>query len=75
MGHELTHGVIEHSANLLYQDQPGALNEAFADIFGEMIEAWSKEEEGEAGLDYRPGPDLAQPLAAAARTWAARSAI
>lgn len=39
VGHELTHGVIEHSANLLYQDQPGALNEAFADIFGEMIEA------------------------------------
>ena len=40
VGHELTHGVISHSANLVYQDQPGALNEAFADIFGEMIEAW-----------------------------------
>ncbi len=39
VGHELTHGVITHSANLIYQDQPGALNEAFADIFGEMIEA------------------------------------
>ena len=42
VGHELTHGVIEHSANLLYQNQPGALNEAFADIFGEMIEARTK---------------------------------
>ena len=41
VGHELTHGVITHSANLIYRDQPGALNEAFADIFGEMIEAWS----------------------------------
>ena len=39
VGHELTHGVISHSANLVYRDQPGALNEAFADIFGEMIEA------------------------------------
>ena len=39
VGHELTHGVIYHSANLIYQNQPGALNEAFADIFGEMIEA------------------------------------
>ena len=39
VGHELTHGVIYHSANLVYQNQPGALNEAFADIFGEMIEA------------------------------------
>ena len=43
VGHELTHGVITHSANLVYRDQPGALNEAFADIFGEMIEAWSKD--------------------------------
>ncbi len=39
VGHELTHGVIDHSADLVYQNQPGALNEAFSDIFGEMIEA------------------------------------
>lgn len=57
VGHELTHGVIEHSANLLYQDQPGALNEAFADIFGEMIEAWSTRDEP----DWITGQDLALP--------------
>ena len=39
VGHELTHGVIQYSANLIYQNQPGALNESFADIFGEMVEA------------------------------------
>jgi len=39
VAHELTHGVIEHTANLVYQNQSGALNEAFADIFGEMVEA------------------------------------
>ena len=39
VGHELTHGVIYHSANLIYQNQPGALNESFSDIFGEMVEA------------------------------------
>ena len=61
VGHELTHGVIEHSANLLYQDQPGALNEAFADIFGEMIEAKKKEEEGEGPPDWITGRDLARP--------------
>ena len=62
VGHELTHGVIEHSANLLYQDQPGALNEAFADIFGEMIEAKKKEEEeGEGPPDWITGRDLALP--------------
>ena len=61
VGHELTHGVIEHSANLLYQDQPGALNEAFADIFGEMIEAKKKEDDDEGPPDWITGRDLALP--------------
>lgn len=39
VGHELTHGVIDNSSNLIYRNQPGALNEALADIFGEAIEA------------------------------------
>ena len=34
IGHELTHGVIGFEAALEYQDQPGALNESFADVFG-----------------------------------------
>ncbi|MEZ4849341.1 MAG: M4 family metallopeptidase [Bacteroidia bacterium] len=37
-GHEITHGVTEYSANLVYQRESGALNESFSDIFGEMIE-------------------------------------
>lgn len=37
-GHEMTHGVIEKTANLEYQDESGALNESFADIFGAMID-------------------------------------
>ncbi len=36
--HELTHGVTEYSANLVYQDQPGALNEAMSDFFGCMVD-------------------------------------
>jgi Zn-dependent metalloprotease len=39
VGHELTHGLIESSAGLVYENQSGAMNEAFADIFGEMVEA------------------------------------
>lgn len=42
VGHELTHGVVTHSADLVYKNQSGALNEAFADIFGEMVEARAK---------------------------------
>ena len=37
-GHELTHGVVEHTANLVYELQPGALNESFSDVFGVLIE-------------------------------------
>ena len=39
VAHELTHGVTSHTANLVYKDQSGALNESFSDIFGEMVEA------------------------------------
>jgi bacillolysin len=37
-GHEISHGVIQNSANLKYQNESGALNESFADIFGAMID-------------------------------------
>ncbi|MAT55216.1 MAG: hypothetical protein CMN32_12100 [Saprospirales bacterium] len=37
-GHEMSHGVIQSTANLLYQDESGALNESFADVFGVMID-------------------------------------
>jgi bacillolysin len=39
VGHELTHGVTQFTANLIYQDQSGAMNEAMSDIFGEAVEA------------------------------------
>ena len=38
VGHEMTHGVIEHSANLVYVGQSGAMNEAIADYFGNAID-------------------------------------
>ncbi|MCG6970439.1 MAG: M4 family metallopeptidase, partial [Gammaproteobacteria bacterium] len=37
-GHEMTHGVIETTAGLIYENQSGALNESFADVFGTMID-------------------------------------
>lgn len=37
-GHEMTHGVTEFSASLIYQDEYGALNESFSDIFGAAVE-------------------------------------
>ena len=40
VSHELTHAVTEYSANLVYQNEPGALNEASSDILGAAAEAW-----------------------------------
>lgn len=37
-GHEMSHGVIQATANLEYSGESGALNESFADIFGAMID-------------------------------------
>lgn len=37
IGHELTHGVTQYEAALVYQDQPGALNESFSDVFGSLV--------------------------------------
>ena len=37
IGHELTHGVTQYSANLVYLNQSGALNESMSDVFGIMI--------------------------------------
>jgi len=37
IGHELTHGVTQHEANLAYSGQPGALNESMSDVFGSLV--------------------------------------
>lgn len=37
VAHELTHGVIEREAGLVYADQAGALNESLADVFGILV--------------------------------------
>lgn len=38
IAHEITHAVVEKTAELVYENQSGALNESFADIFGEGAE-------------------------------------
>lgn len=42
IGHELSHGVVQFSGGLVYQDQSGALNEHFADVFGCLTEQFKK---------------------------------
>lgn len=42
VGHEMFHGVTDHTSRLEYQTQAGALNESFSDIFGTIIGNWGK---------------------------------
>ncbi len=42
VGHEFTHGVTQYSAELIYENQPGALNESFSDIFGAAVEFYKE---------------------------------
>lgn len=42
IGHELTHGITQYEANLVYQGQSGALNESMSDVFGSMVVQYTK---------------------------------
>jgi len=37
IAHEMTHGVTQFEAGLVYRNQPGALNESFSDVFGVLV--------------------------------------
>ena len=51
IAHEWTHVYTYYANNLVYQWQPGALNEAFSDIFGETVDLLNGR-----GLDTPAGP-------------------
>lgn len=40
IAHELTHGVTQYESQLVYFEQPGALNEALSDIFGSLVKQY-----------------------------------
>ena len=50
-GHEMTHGVTEKSAGLVYQNQSGAINESMSDVFGVCIER----------VNFKLGEDVVNP--------------
>lgn len=60
IGHELTHGVVEYSAGLVYRNESGALNESYADVFGSLIKQWRKGQTADKA-DWLIGDDLIVP--------------
>ena len=47
IGHELTHGVTQYTANLVYRGQSGALNESVSDVFGALVEQYAHQQSAE----------------------------
>ena len=57
IGHELTHGVTQFTANLEYQGQSGALNESISDVFGVLVDQHSQGQTVETA-SWLVGPEL-----------------
>lgn len=51
VGHELSHGVTQYTADLVYQNQSGQINEGYSDVFGELIDLFN----GNAAFAGTPG--------------------
>jgi Zn-dependent metalloprotease len=60
IGHELTHGVTQYSANLEYFDQSGALNESVSDVFGSIIKQYALRQTADQA-DWLIGADVLAP--------------
>jgi len=60
IGHELSHGVTEFTANLEYHNQSGALNESISDVFGSLVKQWSLQQTA-AQADWLVGSEIFTP--------------
>ncbi len=47
VAHEFVHGITDKTADLIYQDESGAINESFSDIFGAVVEFYATPELGD----------------------------
>ena len=59
VGHEFGHGLTDYTADLIYQNQSGQLNESFSDVFGELVDLWNgnaSEAGTPGGLPWPPTP-------------------
>ena len=64
IGHELTHGVTQHSLQLAYSGDAGGLNESMSDCFGSMFRQW-RANQTVAKADWLIGSDILGPTAKA----------
>jgi len=62
VAHELGHGVTEYSSGLIYENESGALNEAYSDILGASVEFFFQDRgTGNLRSDWLLGEDVIRP--------------
>ena len=64
IGHEATHGLIDHGSGLIYQYESGALHESIADALGIAFRGWQ---------EYGANQDLEAEIAMDAKNWQIRA--
>lgn len=58
VAHEVSHGVTSATSNLVYTDEPGAINESMSDIFGQIVQVYA---DSSADPAWLLGEDIAAP--------------
>ncbi len=85
VAHEISHGVTQHTSNLFYIFQSGAINESMSDVFGELVDQsdgvtypddadeWTLGEESPLGVirSMSSPPDYGQPDSMTSRDYVA----
>ena len=62
IGHELTHGVTQHTLQLSYTGDSGGLNEGNSDVFGSMFRQWNASQDVDQA-DWLIGAGIMGPVA------------
>ncbi|MFL5350780.1 MAG: M4 family metallopeptidase [Hyalangium sp.] len=60
-GHEISHGLTERTAGLVYSGESGGLNEAMSDIMGTGVEWYASQKNSAVKFDYTVGEDAWTP--------------
>ncbi len=60
-GHEISHGLTERTAGLIYRGESGGLNEAMSDIMGAGVEWFASQQNKAVNFDFTVGEDAWTP--------------
>ncbi|WP_224366329.1 M4 family metallopeptidase [Hyalangium versicolor] len=60
-GHEISHGLTERTAGLIYEGESGGLNEAMSDILGTGVEWYASQKNSAVQFDWKMGEDAWTP--------------